>query len=251
MLTLGSASSDGVDVLLSALKVGQMTSLVVDVEDLLVSGLVEASQLLASRSTDSLLEVGVQAAPASVGLVGDTILGVDGLCLLGCLVLAVESLQGVGEAAADTVLVVKGNCSLDGLIADDVAVCEVLGDDAGTGLIFLVDVTVSSWLIGRANRLATGNLVEGSCGGNVDLSGAKLCVVQEKSSLCSCLLFKGDGSRLSAVWRVGFWSDGDVLNLSTGGLVSCAVLGSLVTPKLTRRRRSRGLPSRWSVGQCP
>lgn len=226
MLTLGSATSDGVDVLLSALKVGQMTSLVVDVEDLLVSGLVEASQLLASRGADSLLEVGVQAAPASVGLVGDTILGVDGLCLLSCLVLAVESLQGVGEAAADTVLVIESNCSLDGLIADDVAVCEVLGDDTGTGLVLLFDVAVSSGLICRADRLATGNLVKGSCGGNVDLSGAKLCVVQEKSSLCSRLLFESYGSRLSAVWGVGFRSDGDVLNLSTGALLAVPYLGA-------------------------
>lgn len=37
-------------------------------------------------------------------------------------------------------LVVERNGALNGVVADGVAVCEILGDDAGAGLVFLRDV---------------------------------------------------------------------------------------------------------------
>lgn len=110
------------DVLLAALEVGEMAGLVVDVEHLLVSLLVERSELLTSRGTGGLLEVRVQTAPASGGGGGHTKLGIDGLSLLGCLVLAVELVESVHESVADSVLVIESDSALNGLVADDIAV---------------------------------------------------------------------------------------------------------------------------------
>lgn len=46
----------------------------------------------------------------------------------------------MGEAVGDAVLVVQLDCALNGVVADGVAVGEVLGDDAGARLVFLRDV---------------------------------------------------------------------------------------------------------------
>jgi hypothetical protein len=79
--TLGLAVSDGVNVVLAGLEVGKVTGLVVNVEDLLAALVVEASELLTSGGTESLLEVRVQTRPGSDTLVGDTVLLVNALSL--------------------------------------------------------------------------------------------------------------------------------------------------------------------------
>lgn len=127
------------NVALSALQVRQMTSLVVNVHDLLVTLLVERTDFVAGRRAYCLFEVAVQAVPAESGSVRDTVLLVDGLTLLGHLVLGVEVGESLGEAAADAVLLVEGNGSLDGFVANGVPVGEVLGYYTGSGLVVLAD----------------------------------------------------------------------------------------------------------------
>lgn len=110
------------------------------VPHLLVTLCVEAYQLLARRSAKGLLEVGVQASPRSVSLVCDPVACIQALRTIRCLVLAVKLLKGVGEASGDPVLIVKRDGALDGIIADHVAVGQVLGNNARTRLVFLRDI---------------------------------------------------------------------------------------------------------------
>lgn len=107
-----------------------------------------------------------------MGLGGDTVGLVRRLGLLGGLVLVVEVLERGQEAAGDTVLVVKVERALRSLVADNVAVGEVLGDDTGAGLLLLgnlVAVLLAVGLIELLSTLGTGH-------GNLGLS--KLGVVQ-------------------------------------------------------------------------
>lgn len=147
------------DVVLASLEVGKVTGLVVNVEDLLATLVVEVSELLAGGSAESLLEVGVQARPSSDTLVSDTVLLVNALSLCGSLVLGIELLKGRGEASADTVLLVKSKSALNSLVADGVAVGKVLGNDTRAGLVFLRDVVSGVLLVG-SGQLSAGELVE-------------------------------------------------------------------------------------------
>lgn len=61
-----------------------------------------------------------------------------------------------------------------------------------------------------SGQLSTGQLIERSGGGDVDLVGTELSVVEEESSLGGRLLLEGDRSGLCAVGRVGLGGDGDV-----------------------------------------
>lgn len=72
-----------------------------------------------------------------MSLGGDAVGLVCGLGLLGGLVLAIEVLERLQEAAGDTMLVVKVERTLGSLVADNVAVGEVFGNDTGTGLLLL------------------------------------------------------------------------------------------------------------------
>lgn len=105
-------------------------------------------------------------------------------------------------------LLVKGKSTLDGLVADGVAVSEVLGNDARAGLVLLRNVFRGLFVGSR--ELATRKLVERSGRGNVDLVGAELGVVKEESGLGSRLLLESDRSRLDAVGLVGLGGDGDI-----------------------------------------
>jgi hypothetical protein len=128
------------------------------------------------------------------------------------LVLGIELLESGGEASADTVLLVKGKSALNGLVADGVAVGKVLCNNARAGLVVLTKVfgvLFGSLFIG-SGQLSTGQLIERSGGGDVDLVGTELSVVEEESSLGGRLLLEGDRSGLCAVGRVGLGGDGDV-----------------------------------------
>lgn len=89
------------------LLVGQVASLVVNVHNRLVTGFVEGTELLASRSVLGLVEVGQKRVVSSVRLLGETKLVIDGLCLLCRLGLRVEVLKGLRELGTVTVLLIN------------------------------------------------------------------------------------------------------------------------------------------------
>lgn len=124
------------------------------------------------------------------------------------MVAAVELSELVEEAGGYTVLVVQVDSALDGGIADDVAVREILGDDARPGLLLLCD------LVGVAVGDGRGAVIlrrSTSRGGDGDVRGAQLCVVQEKGSLGSgvllCCREGGDVSKTGFLQagREGAW----------------------------------------------
>jgi hypothetical protein len=59
---------------------------------------------------------------------------------------------------------------------------EVFGDDAGTGLVFLGDLTVMVSVL--VSGLGAGKVVKGTGGGDVDGGGAELGVVEEQGGFC-------------------------------------------------------------------
>lgn len=91
------------------------------------------------------------------------------------MVLLVEVLKGGQEAVGDVVLVVELKTALDGGVSDHVAVGEVLGQDAGTGLLLLRD------LVGVAVRIVSGVgdiIIDiGAGAGDLEVVGAELGVV--------------------------------------------------------------------------
>lgn len=185
------------NIVLARLEVGKVAGLVVDIKNLLAALVVEVSELLASRCAHGLLEVGAQARPGSNALVSNTVLLVDTLGLCGSLVLGIELLESGGEAGADTVLLVKSKSTLNGLIADGVAVGKVLGNNARARLVFLRKMLRR--LLVSSREFAASELVERGGSGDVNLVVTELGVVEEKSSLGCRLLFESDGSRLDAV----------------------------------------------------
>lgn len=92
---------------------------------------------LASRRAKCLLEVRVQANPSTLPFLRNSHLPVDTLDLLGGLILRVELLKSIGESVGETMLTVKGDGTFHSLVADGVALSEVLGKNAGAGLVFL------------------------------------------------------------------------------------------------------------------
>ena len=96
-----------------------------DIENLLLTLLVEGEDLVASGCVRCLLEVRAQTSPCTLTLLGDGILLVDVLGLLGRLILLVELLKSGCEARGEPMLVVEGKCSLDCLVADSVAMGKV------------------------------------------------------------------------------------------------------------------------------
>lgn len=119
-----------------------------DIAHLLISLDVEVAQLLAGGVFEGLLEVGVQAAPARRGLGGDLVVLVKAAGALGRVEFLVEIAQGGGEAVREAVLLVQGDGLLDGVVADDVPVRQVLGDDARARLVFLGDLVLFGFLGG-------------------------------------------------------------------------------------------------------
>lgn len=103
----------------------------------------------------------MEAAPAVDGLVADLVVLVELLGLVEGVVLLVEVLQGGGEARGEAVLLVQRDGLLDRLVADDVAVRQVLGDDARARLVLLLDVVVVLVLgFGRAGDPRAGDVLE-------------------------------------------------------------------------------------------
>lgn len=123
---------------------------------------------------------------------------------------------------------VKLDRPLDRGIADDVAVGEVLSNNACARLLLLRDLvgvplSISGWVLGidrgRAARRLDG-----------DVGRAQLGVVQEEGSLGGSLLLEGDGRRLGIALRL----DVEAGNLAAGRAVRYASRGT--------SRRDRYLP---------
>jgi hypothetical protein len=149
--------------LLLLLEVGEVSCLVVNVHDGLVALVVETTELLSGRGVGGFLEVGGQVCPASIRLLGEAKLIVHSLGLLSGLCLGVEVLESLGELGAVAVLLIRSESRLDSLVGDDVAVCEVLGEDAGAGLLLLLDVVVAILGLLCGRRLLASNLIERLC----------------------------------------------------------------------------------------
>lgn len=60
---------------------------------------------------------------------------------------------------------------------------EVLGDNAGARLVFLVEVIMGSGLCGAFAGLVGGEFFEGGCRGDLNQVVVKLGVIEEKGSL--------------------------------------------------------------------
>ncbi len=125
---------------LTALHVGQTTSLSVNVTDLLIALSVEGCKFLTGRGTEGLLEIRAQLHPAGLDSLGDTVVGIHILGLLGGVIFAIKILESIGETLGDTVLLVQSEGTLDGLVTDRVAVRQILCNDAGAWLILLLKI---------------------------------------------------------------------------------------------------------------
>lgn len=135
-----------------------------DVPHLLVGLDIEVTELLPGRRAESLLEVRMKPPPASGSLVADLVTLIESPYTIGGVVLLVEVGQGRGEFSGHAVLLVEGDCLLEGLVAQRVAMGEVLSDDSRAGLIFLWNVAFV-WNLGISTGFAAGDVVEGlRCG---------------------------------------------------------------------------------------
>ena len=159
-----------------------------NVAHLLVALGVEVGQFLPSAGAHGLLIKRAKRLPTLLAngghLVCDAVALVDALGLVGGMVLLVEGGDGVSEASGDTVLVVKGDGLLDRAVGEYVPVRQVLGDDAGSRLVFLSQF-VGSVLNDAGNIFGGGggDGGEGGGSGDVDLGGAELGAVKEEGGL--------------------------------------------------------------------
>lgn len=180
--------------MLLLLQVCQAAGLGVNILNLSRAVLVEGDDALAGGGAGSLLKVRAQAAKETLSPRGNAVGLVRSLRAVGGVVLLVEVLEGAEEAARDAVLGVKLDGALESGISDDVALGEVLGQDARAGLLLLSD------LVGITVRvvLEVGAVVAGVAAGtgNGNVGGAKLSVIQQEGSLSSSLLLEGDGGIL-------------------------------------------------------
>ncbi len=193
----------------------EMLRLVVHIQHLLAPLLVERTQPLPRRRIGSLLVIARQPAPRLLRTAGRADLLVHLRRTLRDLVVGVELVEGAHETVAEPMLLVESEGTLDCFIADDVAVGEILGDDARAGLVFLCDVLLVVRLFG-GGRLAAGDLVERGGGGDGDLGGAELGVVEEEGGLGCGFLLEGYRGGLGGVGVVGLWGHGEGLDFAAG-----------------------------------
>lgn len=155
-----------------------------DVAHLLVALDVELADSATGRGVERLLKIRVETAPAADGLVADLVALVEPLGALRGVVLLVEVVQDGGEARGDAVLAVQSDGLLERLVAEDVAVRQVLGHDARARLVLLREVVlVLVRGLGGAGGIGAGDVVEVVRRRDVHGGGAQLGVVQEQSGL--------------------------------------------------------------------
>lgn len=111
-------------------------------------------------------------------------------------------------------LVVQSNSTLDGIVADHVAMSKILGYDARARLVFLGEVM----LVARSIfGICAGKLADASRAGDLDLRTAELGVIEEEGCLCGSLFLEGDSCALGAIRGFGGWGDGEGGNLAAVG----------------------------------
>lgn len=125
------------------------------------------------------------------------------------MVLFIQILDGRDEAGGDTMLLVEINGTLNGVVSENITVGKVFGYNAGSWLLLLSDIVTVTLSI----LCEVASIILGAARGrrDLDFGGTKLGVVQEKGSLCCCLLFEGNGRTLS----LPGWSDFEVSDLAT------------------------------------
>ena len=187
----------------------QSASLGVHLLHLSAASSVEVNDLLAGGGVGRLLEVRAQTKEEGVGALADTVALVSGFGSVRRVVLLVEVLEGAKEAVGDAVLVIELEGALDRSITDDVAVGEVLGQNARTGLLLLRDIVRVAVLISLIVSAVVVGIATGT--GDRELVGTKLSVVQEKSGLLGSFLLKGNLGGLG----LAFGSDLEIGDLST------------------------------------
>lgn len=140
--------------------------------------LTEVDKLLSSGSVSRLLEVRVQAGKQRAGLGSDTVALVHSLGAVDGMELAVQLVELGEEAGGDAVLLVEIEGAGDGGITDNIAVGQVLGDDARAWLLLLCNLVAVAVASG-ANAVVTGGLIrcEAGGGGDGNVRGAELSVV--------------------------------------------------------------------------
>lgn len=154
--------------------------------------LTKVNQLLASAGVGSLLKVRAQAGEDGVGeggrALGDAVALIGSLGAVGGMVLAIELVQLVEEFRGHAVLMVQLDGALDRGITDNVAMCQVLGDDARARLFLLCNFVRVTFGVG--GNMCVGFVRAGACCGcHADVRGAQLGVVQEEGGLGSSVLF--------------------------------------------------------------
>lgn len=114
------------------------------------------------------------------------------------MVLAIQLSQLGEEACGDAVLVVELDSASDGSISNNIAMSQVLCDDARAWLLLLCNVVAVAVGVGRGDAIVTGRLVGGqACSrGHGDVRSAKLGVVQEQSGFGGGILLEGHSGGL-------------------------------------------------------
>ena len=129
-------------------------------------------------------------------------------------------------------LLVQFNGTLGSLIADNIAMGQVLSNDAGSWLLLLGDLITVALCLG--GKMASVILLRASGAGNLDVGRTELSVVEEESSLGRGFLFEGNSR---------FMGLGGGLDLDAGNLAAVCRISNQSFKKLdrcehTRRRRS-------------
>ena len=102
-------------------------------------------------------------------------------------------------------LVVELDRALERLVADDVAMSEILGDDTRPRLVLLLDVIVSWTASGALSRVGGnrprrgGDFIDRGRGAHLHLIVAELRVVEQQRRFGCSLFFKRDGRGLQSI----------------------------------------------------
>ncbi len=87
-----------------------------------------------------LFVVGSQSREERAGLLGNTIRLVNRAGLVGGVVFLIQALDSRDKASGNTVLLVKINSTLNGLVSKDVSVSKIFSDNAASWLLLLSDL---------------------------------------------------------------------------------------------------------------
>ena len=153
---------------------------------------VEVHEFLAGGCTCCLLVVGIQAGEQGVDSWRNRVGLIHTPGLIGGFVFCIKLLKSLHKAARNAVFLIEVNSTLNGGIANYVAVSKILGNDARAGLFFLCDLIGVTLGIMHVVLTLFGSVVRG----DIDLGGAELCMVEEESSFSRSWFFEGDDSFL-------------------------------------------------------